>query len=176
MPKSLVALNDMEEQELAVLLTRCCGSRQWVCRMAVARPFGAWTEVLAAADCIWAELAPADWREAFAHHPQIGDRESLRARFAGTAVWARDEQSQVQAAGEAVLQDLAAGNRAYREKFGYIFIVCATGKSAAEMLSLLQSRLPNDPERELFIAAEQQRQITRIRLEKVRADLQARTA
>ncbi len=176
MCNSLAAFNRMEAGDLTALLNRCCGSRRWVRRMAAARPFADWSAITAAADRIWTELAPADWQEAFAHHPMIGDVEGLRARFAPTATWAQSEQGQVRLATEETLQGLAAGNRAYRERFGYIFIVCATGKSAAEMLSLLQARLRNDPERELIIAAEQQRQITRIRLDKAREDLQAGAA
>lgn len=173
MSKSLVAFNGMAEKACTDLLRRCCGSSRWVCRMAAARPFADWAAIGAVADRIWAELDPADWQEAFAHHPMIGDLAAVRARFARTGAWAQSEQGQVQDAEEAILRDLAVGNRTYREKFGYIFIVCATGKSAAEMLSLLQTRLSNDPVRELAVAAEQQRQITRIRLDKVRADLQA---
>ncbi len=172
MPKSLAAFNLMEKKDLAELLTRCCGSREWVLHMASARPFASWPEISATADRIWAELNPADWLEAFTHHPMIGDLESLRAKFASTGAWAQSEQGQVQEAEEEVLQGLASGNRAYLEKFGYIFILCATGKSAAEMLALLQARLPNGPTQELPIAAEQQRQITQIRMQKLQADLQ----
>ncbi len=173
MSQSWIVFNRMGAEDCTDLLWRCCGSRQWVDRMIAARPFADWSTLMAAADRIWAELAPADWREAFGHHPMIGDLDSLRARFARTEAWTRSEQGQVREATEEVLQGLAIGNQAYLEKFGYIFIVCATGKSAAEMLSLLQTRLLNDPERELPIAAEQQRQIIRIRLDKARAALQA---
>ncbi len=172
MPKSLVILNLMKAKDLSELLTRCCGSSQWVLRMEAARPFASWSEIATTADRIWAGLGPADWLEAFSHHPMIGDLESLRAKFASTSAWAQSEQGQVQEAEEKVLQGLASGNRTYLKKFGYIFIVCATGKSATEMLGLLQARLPNDSAQELPIAAEQQRQITQIRLQKLQADLQ----
>lgn len=171
MDSALIAFNEMGEKEFTDLLTRCCGSSQWVHSMAAVRPFADWDEVSAAADRIWARLAPADWLQAFSHHPMIGDVEGLRAKYANTKVWAQGEQVQIQEATETVLQGLAKGNQAYLTKFGYIFIVCATGKSAGEMLALLQSRLPNDPEQELPIAAEQQRQITQLRLAKTRAEL-----
>lgn len=173
MPGSVDALNSMPAADLEDLLSRCCGARRWAQGMAAARPFANWDDLTAAADRIWAQLDAGDWKEAFAHHPMIGDLESLRAKFAGTAEWAQGEQGQVREAEEKVLRGLAEGNQAYLARFGYIFIVCATGKSASEMLTLLQARLPNDPDRELVIAAEQQRQITRIRLEKAREELEA---
>jgi 2-oxo-4-hydroxy-4-carboxy-5-ureidoimidazoline decarboxylase len=148
-------------------LERCCGARAWVERMCAARPFGSRDALFAAAERIWRSLSASEWREAFAHHPRIGDVDSLRKRFASTAGWAAAEQSGAAAASEATLSALAEGNRAYEEKFGYIFIVCATGKSADQMLALLEARLPNDPEREIENAAEEQMKITRIRIEKL---------
>src|SRR5205085_9973807 len=101
------------------------------------------------------------------HHPRIGDREALRRRFAATAAWAGEEQRGARAAGEETLTALAAANQAYEQKFGYIFIVCATGRSADEMLAILGRRLEADPARELETAAREQRAITRLRLEKL---------
>ena len=112
-------------------------------------------------------LGEPEWREAFAHHPRIGDMASLRARFASTAGWAADEQRGAAQATEETLAALARGNRVYEERFGCIFIVCATGKSAAEMLALLEARLGNDPEHEMRMAADEQMKITRLRLEKL---------
>ena len=112
-------------------------------------------------------MTAADWREAFAHHPKIGDVESLRRKFASTSVWTAGEQSGVVGAEEAVLTALAEGNAAYEARFGYIFIVCATGKSAGEMLEILQTRLLSGPRTELRVAAEEQKKITRLRLEKL---------
>ena len=112
-------------------------------------------------------MLPADWLEAFAAHPRIGDLDALRKKFASTANWCAGEQAGVAAADEAVLTALADGNRAYEARFGYIFIVCATGKSAAEMLAILTARLANDPEVELKVATAEQAKITRLRLEKL---------
>jgi 2-oxo-4-hydroxy-4-carboxy-5-ureidoimidazoline decarboxylase len=123
--------------------------------------------VYAAADAIWLKLDRADWLEAFTHHPKIGDMDSLRAKFATTKEWAAGEQSGVNAANEEVLRGLADGNREYEQRFGHIFIVCATGKSAQEMLTLLRARLHNEADKELRIAAGEQAKITRIRLEKL---------
>jgi OHCU decarboxylase len=139
-------------------LLACCGSPQWARRMIAEQPFASPGRMLEAADRVWRSLTPADWLAAFAAHPRIGEK-SPDAR-------ASQEQSGVQGAAGDTLARLAAGNRAYEQKFGYIYIVCATGKTAAEMLAILESRLQNDPETELPVAAEQQRQITRIRLEK----------
>ncbi|RZK26134.1 MAG: OHCU decarboxylase, partial [Hymenobacter sp.] len=114
-------------------------------------------------------LSEADWREAFTHHPKIGDVSALREKFASTATWAAGEQGAVRQASQSTLEALAAGNEAYAQRFGYIFIVCATGKSAAEMLALLQARLPHEPAQEIKIAMSEQAKITRLRLEKLLA-------
>ncbi len=135
--------------------------------MAQRFPFQNKEELFVAAEEIWFKLLPNDWLEAFAHHPKIGDMNSLRAKFASTQQWAAGEQAGVRAASDAVLQALAEGNAQYESKFGYIFIVCATGKSAEEMLAILQTRLPNEHATELSLAAVEQSKITRIRLEKL---------
>ncbi|MNT52311.1 OHCU decarboxylase [compost metagenome] len=119
------------------------------------------------AEHIWRGLGPEDWKEAFEHHPRIGDLDSLKAKYANTRDWAAGEQSGAASAPEEVLQALAEGNQTYEAKFGHLFIVCATGKTAKEMLDLLQARLPNAPQVELGIAADEQRKITRLRLEKL---------
>jgi 2-oxo-4-hydroxy-4-carboxy-5-ureidoimidazoline decarboxylase len=160
-------LNQLPVLEARDALTRCCGAARWVDGMLSRRPFRDAPDLFDQADRVWQALGPQDWLEAFTHHPRIGDLASLRAKFASTAQWASGEQAGVQSADEAVLEALAEGNRAYEAKFGYIFIVCATGKSAAEMLAILQSRLPNHPELELRIAAGEQAKITKIRLEKL---------
>lgn len=135
--------------------------------MADLRPFHSRDEVMKAADTIWKALEPSAWKDAFGHHPRIGDLEALKEKFASTAPWAEAEQSGVFNASDDVLVKLAAGNKEYEERFGYTFIICATGKGADEMRSLLEQRLQNDAEHELTIAAEEQRKITRIRLEKL---------
>jgi 2-oxo-4-hydroxy-4-carboxy-5-ureidoimidazoline decarboxylase len=112
-------------------------------------------------------MADADHREAFQHHPRIGDLESLRTRFASTAAWAGREQAGASAASEDTLRSLAAGNAAYEARFGYLFIVCATGLTGEQMLARLQERLGNDPASEWVIACREQARITRLRLEKL---------
>lgn len=160
-------LNALSAEAAFEALQRCCGATAWVQGMLAGRPFNDVPQLMQAAEEIWAGMTPHDILEAFQHHPRIGDIEGLRKKFASTATWASGEQAGVNQASEAVLQALAEGNRAYEARFGYIFIVCATGKSAGEMLAILQSRLPNSPALELKIAAGEQAKITRIRLEKL---------
>lgn len=128
------------------------------------RPFGSREGLLAAARAEWFSLSPADWREAFADHPRIGDREALARRFPLTHQLSSQEQSGIADAGGDVLVALADANDAYLEKFGYIFIICAAGLDATTMLTRLRERLGNDPETELRIAAEEQAKITALRL------------
>lgn len=136
--------------------------------MAAAHPFASDAALFAAAEHFWSELEHEDYLEAFSHHPRIGeDPAALRARFAATASWSSAEQAGVLGADDATLEALAENNRRYFTRFGYIFIVCASGKSAAEMSSLLLARLDNAPEQELAIAAHEQARITRLRLEKL---------
>lgn len=167
----IASLNTLDAVQAEAAFFLCCGAHRWAHALTAARPFADRTALLAAAELAWPALTGDDWREAFTHHPQIGDIESLRTRFADTREWAGGEQSGSQTASEETLRALAAGNTAYAEKFGYIFIVCATGKSAAEMLNVLQSRLPNLPNVELLLAAEEQKKITRLRLEKLLSEV-----
>ena len=138
-------------------LLECCGSRAWARRMAQARPFENVAEAVDAGDEIWKGLEERDWLEACAAHPRIGERTSGNA--------AR-EQAGTKGAPTEVREELARANREYEERFGHIFIVCASGKTAEEMLAICRARLHNDAATELATAAEQQRQITRIRLER----------
>ena len=163
---NLDAINLATEADARAVLLRCCGARRWADAMLARRPFASADDLFRAAADIWAGLARADWLEAFAAHPRIGDIDNLRKKFATTADWSAKEQAGVAGAAEDVLRDLADGNLRYEERFGHIFIVCATGKTAAEMLALLRERLVNDPEAELRIAAAEQAKITRLRLEK----------
>lgn len=136
----------------------------WVERMLARRPFGSLDALLRAAREEWFALSEPEWREAFSHHPMIGDREALRARFARTRDLSLREQAGVDHAPDDMLDALAEANRAYLEKFGYIFIVCASGLSAGEMLARLQTRLGNTPETEIRLAAEEHAKITELRL------------
>lgn len=166
---NLSELNALPPEEAVEGLLRCCGCVRWAKAVASQRPFSSREELLAAADREWARTSREEWLEAFSHHPRIGGKDALRARFAATKGWSQGEQASVAAADERTLDELAKGNADYESKFGFIFIVCATGKSAAEMLALLKQRLPNDRERELAVAAGEQAKITRIRLEKLLA-------
>jgi 2-oxo-4-hydroxy-4-carboxy-5-ureidoimidazoline decarboxylase len=145
-------------------LTACCGSPRWIERMIARVPFASLDDAVTAAREEWFALTPDDWREAFKHHPKIGDRESLRQRFPATHQLSEREQSGVSGASDAVLDDLAQANRHYEARFGYIFIVYATGKSASDMLDILRGRLRNDPAIEIRVAAEEQAKVTELRL------------
>jgi len=149
------------------LLSTCCGSSAWVRRMLRRRPFGSNETLMAAARESWEDLTQTDWLEAFSHHPKIGDRASLARRFPDTAHLSSREQSGVNGASGDVLDALTDGNRAYQDKFGFIFIICATGKTSEEMLEALKQRLENDAETELPIAAFEQGKITELRLKKM---------
>jgi 2-oxo-4-hydroxy-4-carboxy-5-ureidoimidazoline decarboxylase len=157
-------IDRLSDDDARAILYRCCGSSRWVERVLARRPFGTRARLLAIARDEWFALQESDWREAFSHHPRIGDLESLRERFAGTSHLAEREQGGIAGAPGEVLAALAEGNRAYEQRFGYIFIVCATGRSAAEMLALLRARLQNDPGVEIHAAAREQAAITEIRL------------
>jgi OHCU decarboxylase len=139
-------------------LLACCGSRRWVERMIARQPFPDAAGALDAAAEVWWSLAPADWLEAFAAHPKIGQRSADRQ--------ASREQSGVQDAAAATLARLAEANLEYERRFGYIYIVCAAGRSADELLAILESRLGADPDAELKTAAAEQLKITRLRLQK----------
>lgn len=166
----LDTLNTLPEAEAREVFTRCCGATAWVNHMVAKRPYRDAVDLFAYADEAWERMGREDILEAFTHHPQIGDRDAIKAKFASTAAWAENEQSGTAVAPEEVLDRLADGNARYREQFGYIFIICATGRRAEEMLEHLERRLANDPATELHVAAEQQAMITRLRLEKLLDD------
>ena len=142
------------------MLRRACGSTRWIARMVARRPFGSQPALLSAARQEWFALSKSDWLEAFSHHPKIGDTNALRQRFTTTHDLSEREQAGVRGASEETLATLAERNRAYEDRFGYIFIVCATGLTAEEMLARLESRLGNNPSVEIGIAAEEQVKIT----------------
>ena len=160
-------VNALDDEEAARELRRCCGSTRWVQMMTAARPFADAGAMTAAGDAIWASLAPTDWLEAFASHPRIGETRAGGAGGTGGADWSQQEQAGAAAAADATRLRLAEANRQYEARFGYIFIVCATGRTAAEMLHLLEHRLRNAPGVELGVAAEEQRTIVRLRLAKL---------
>jgi 2-oxo-4-hydroxy-4-carboxy-5-ureidoimidazoline decarboxylase len=160
-------INAWTEADAIAAFRRCCGSTRWSEQMARLRPFDSEAAIFDAAERVWWGLAPADWLEAFAAHPKIGDPAAMRAKFVATAAWSAREQAGVEGASEDVLRELAEANVRYEERFGYRFIVCATGKTAEEMLTLLTDRLSNDPDLEIKVAAAEQAKIARIRLEKL---------
>ncbi|WP_343670596.1 2-oxo-4-hydroxy-4-carboxy-5-ureidoimidazoline decarboxylase [Chitinophaga sp.] len=155
---TLDALNHLPQPALYTALQQCCGSHAWVEKMIADFPMADKTTLLDAARKHWLACTPADGLEAFSHHPRIGDQPALHK-----------EQAGVVNADTAVLQELATANQRYEAKFGYIFIVCATGKSATEMLSLLHARMNNTPDEEIKIAMAEQGKITHLRLEKLLA-------
>jgi 2-oxo-4-hydroxy-4-carboxy-5-ureidoimidazoline decarboxylase len=142
----------------------CCGSQAWANGMAARRPFSDEATLLTASDETWRNLTAADWMEAFRGHPRIGESQAAQSAPAQSSAWSAEEQQNVTAAGDPVKTALADANREYEQRFGHIFIVCATGKSGPEILEIFRRRLQNDTETELREAAEQQREITHIRL------------
>ncbi|HEV2734263.1 MAG TPA: 2-oxo-4-hydroxy-4-carboxy-5-ureidoimidazoline decarboxylase [Longimicrobiaceae bacterium] len=170
---ALDRLNSLPPADAERELLACCGSRRWAGRVAGARPFPDAAALLDRADAVWGELDEADWREAFRGHPRIGEREAEAGQSGRERAWSAGEQAGMDAAAGATRRALAEGNRAYEERFGFIYIVCATGRTADELLALLRDRLANDPAAEVRVAAEEQRRITRLRLEKLLADAEA---
>ncbi len=164
---TLEELNNLELSDLKTELIKCCGSSAWADQLCALFPFEQKIDVFEIAEDVWYHCDREDFLEASAHHPKIGDINSLKEKFANSSHWASGEQSGVDKANSTVLESLARGNADYENKFGYIFIVCATGKSAEEMLELLNERLINEPEEEIMIAMEEQNKITKIRLEKL---------
>ena len=164
---TLDELNVLSTEDAKVAFSNCCTSDSWIAGMVEARPFSSLEQCHETAISVWANCGEADFLQAFEGHPKIGDVTSLREKYAHTKKLASGEQSSVDEASEEVIQDLANGNTAYEEKNGFIFIVCATGKSAAEMLELLNQRLPNEREVELKNAAAEQAKITAIRINKL---------
>lgn len=164
---TLDELNNLTDEEAINRLLLCCGSHRWAREMVEQRPFQSKNQLMELAETIWDNLSKEDWLEAFSHHPKIGDLDSLRKKYATTRTWAESEQSGTKKASDETLHKLKHLNEEYEEKYGYIFIVCATGKSADEMLQILEGRIGNAPEKELDIAAGEQKKITKIRLEKL---------
>lgn len=164
---SLTVFNALSEDEAKATLTSCCAAERWVQALAQQRPFSHHTAFYEAAESIWQTMEEADYLEAFSAHPQIGDINTLREKFANTQALAASEQSAINIADDATIAALAEKNREYLAQYGFIFIVFATGKSAEEMLSILEQRLGNPREKELEIAAEEQFKITLLRLQQL---------
>ena len=163
----LAWLNSLTADEAAKELLQCCGSKRWAHEMVTGRPYASLETLLARADDIWWSLDPSDWLEAFRSHPKIGEKKAADKVSAQSEAWSGQEQSGVANAPQNTVDSLAALNEDYEQKFGFIFIICATGKTSDEMLAALCERLPHDPAAELPIAAAEQSKITSLRLKKL---------
>jgi OHCU decarboxylase len=163
----LQRLNEMARSEAVEELLKCCGSLNWATRLTDERPFHNTDSILRTSDRIWWSLDAKDWLEAFSHHPKIGERRAAQDVSEEAQRWSEEEQSSTRLAAEETMLELINANHEYERKFGFIFIVCASGKSTEEMLGLLKVRLKNGVDQELRIAAEEQRRITNLRLKKL---------
>lgn len=161
----LAEWNKTSEAEALEAMLACCSARRWAAAMVTLRPIESIFALSEEADRVWATMHEDDWIEAFAAHPRIGERKAAQATEQ-SAAWSRQEQSSVEDAQQRIVEELAEGNAQYEQRFGFTYIVCATGKSAEEMLIILKRRLVSDRATELREAAEQQRQILQIRLGK----------
>lgn len=162
---TLSELNSAPERSAYDALALCCVSEAWISGMLGARPFPDHASLKRSADLVWAQLGEADFLEAFEGHPRIGDVDSLKQKYAASGTLAAREQSGVAQASDSVIERLAAGNARYEKTFGFMFIVCASGKTAQQMSELLERRLGNTREQELNNAAEEQRKILQLRLD-----------
>ena len=164
---TIESLNSLTNPEANKQFELCCGAENWIQKMNQNRPFQDGNEVYKKAASIWFSLSSNDWLEAFTHHPKIGDFDSLRKKFHNTKSISKNEQSGLNDAEKSILKDLAESNQLYEDRFGFIFIVCAAGKSADEMLALIKIRLKNNMDTEMLNAANEQNKITQLRLKKL---------
>lgn len=167
MTSGVTRLNALPVEEATAALKACCGANLWVRGMLAQRPFKDADEVFETSERVFSRFGGEDWLAAFRRHPRIGERPAADAGGGQSETWAAQEQAGVDAADEAVRAKLVEANLLYERRYRHIFIVCASGKSAAEMLALLEARLAHDPTMELRVAAEEQRKITRLRLERM---------
>lgn len=161
---TIAAFDHLDPEEKKALLSQCCASSAWVDKMLKMPPAEDLIDLFEDAEESWYACKEDDWKEAFLHHSKFNDIHALKEKFFSDQFEA-NEQSSIEGASEKTLQFLAEGNKRYEEKFGYIFIVCASGKSADEILEILNNRLQNDPEDEIKIAMDEQNKITKLRLE-----------
>ncbi|HZC22871.1 MAG TPA: 2-oxo-4-hydroxy-4-carboxy-5-ureidoimidazoline decarboxylase [Candidatus Binatia bacterium] len=166
MSTTLDRWNQLPAKQASEEALSCCGSTAWARELAARRPLRDETSLLAASDEIWKSLSERDWVDAFSKHPRIGESKAPAAASAQSASWSAQEQRNVGMAWDALQHELAEANREYEQRFGRVFIVCATGKAAPEILDILRRRLHNDDATELREAAEEQRKITNLRLKK----------
>jgi allantoicase len=171
-PNAIDRVNRLKSAQAQKALLDCCGSKKWAAGMMARRPFQTDADLFAAAEAVWAALGRQDWLEAFHHHPPIGAGKSGAKQSAKAKKWSAGEQSVAQQAQTETLAAMARANSEYHAKFGYVFLICATEKTADQILASLRRRLMNDPETELRAAAQEQQRITRLRLEKLLKALQ----
>ncbi|NKB77790.1 MAG: 2-oxo-4-hydroxy-4-carboxy-5-ureidoimidazoline decarboxylase [Gammaproteobacteria bacterium] len=164
---NLNELNSLDRKQRLTLFEKCCSASRWFTLMTESAPYQSIEQLTQAAKAHWSLMDDSDYLEAFDGHPKIGDPASLKAKYAATHATASNEQSLVKHASDQTISELADFNHRYEERFGYIFIVCATGKTADEMLNLVKERIHNPPEQEIKIAAEEQLKILLIRIEKL---------
>ncbi|HKG47736.1 MAG TPA: 2-oxo-4-hydroxy-4-carboxy-5-ureidoimidazoline decarboxylase [Pyrinomonadaceae bacterium] len=167
MTRDLAWLNSLTAGEAAKELLQCCGSKRWATEMAKRRPYATLETLIAAANDVWWSLDKDDWLEAFRSHPKIGEKKASDKVSAQSQQWSGQEQAGVADASNVTASSLAELNHTYEQKFGFIFIICATGKTSDEMLTALRERLQHEPEAELPIAAAEQSKITELRLKKL---------
>ena len=165
--RDLAWLNSLTAEEAAKELRQCCGSRRWAEQMSNNRPYSTLESLITHADRLWWSLTPDDWLEAFRSHPKIGEKKASDKVSAQSSQWSGQEQAGVSSASQDTVDSLESLNRAYEQKFGFIFIICATGKTSEEMLEALQDRLQHDSDTELRLAATEQAKITELRLKKL---------
>ena len=168
---TVAELDACSAAQAAEMLRSCCGSSRWVSAMVARRPFGTRDAVLSTADVLWRGLTAADWQEAFRHHPRLGEPRRAPGQTDRAQAWSAREQASVQHADAAARQMLVAVNKEYEERFGWIYIVHATGKSADQLLMFAQQRMANSPDIELHVAASEHEQIMLNRLDKLLADV-----
>lgn len=160
-------LNAPPHDQAVKALLQCCGSTRWAEEVSQKRPYASLETLIASANNVWWSLQPDDWLEAFRSHPKIGEKKSAAPVSDRSSQWSGQEQAGISNASRETVDALAALNWAYEQKFGFIFIICATGKTSEEMLEELKQRLENDPDTELPIAAAEQSKITELRLKKM---------
>ena len=165
--KRLAWLNGLSGAKAEAVFLDCCGSTEWARRMAARRPYPMIEHLFEMARRVWFSLSTSDHLEAFAAHPKIGSKKPAAVQKKTAAGWSKDEQSGVKKGSKKVLDQIAECNRLYEQRFGFIFIVFAAGKTADEMLAICKARLGNSVETELQIAAEEQHKITELRLTKL---------
>lgn len=164
---TLDELNSLPPQRAADVFTACCGAHRWVSAMVERRPYSSIDDVIQAGNEIWRSTSERDWREAFAHHPRIGESRSAVTQDARASMWSSGEQSHAATADADIQRQLAGVNAEYEDRFGYIYIVCAAGRTARDLLDIARARVGNDPRDEIRIAADEQRKITELRLHKL---------